>query len=119
MNVGGYQSEEELQVTLNKVKDDLVLGLGIVDFSVFGSGTRTLSGHGGVLLHSPSILCQIVPLLSRELRLCSVKLNSNVQGKAADVDLVVGQRYLLVGDWILDILKERSVGQKVNPRIGV
>lgn len=120
MNVGGDQAQEELQVCFHKVKDDLVLGLRVVDLGVLGPRTCPLRGHGVMcFFHAPSVLSQVVSLLSREFRLGSVQLDRDVQGKATHVNLVILQGDILVGTCVFDILQQSPVSQEIYSRISI
>jgi len=88
------------------VKDYLIFGLGVVDFGVFRSGTRSLCVHAlSRFLNAPGVLSEIVSLLSRKLRLSCVQLNCNVESKASNVNLVVGERYVLALCHIFNVIK--------------
>ena len=69
--------------------------------------------------HAPSVLGQVVPLLSSEFGLGSVQLDRDVQGEATDVDLVILQGDILVGTCIFDILQQSPVSQEIYSRISI
>ena len=69
--------------------------------------------------HAPSVLGQVVPLLSSEFGLGSVQLDRDVQGEATHVNLVILQRDILVGTRIFDILQQSPVSQEIYSRISI
>ena len=71
------------------------------------------------LFHPPSVLCQVVSLLSSEFRLGSVQLDRDVQREATHVDLVILQRDILVGTCIFDVLQQSPVSQEIYSRISI
>lgn len=102
------------------MKDDLVLGLRVVDLGVLGPRACTLLGHSVMrFFHAPSVLGQVVPLLSSEFGLGSVQLDCDVQGEATHVDLVILQGDILVGTCIFYILQQSPVSQEIYSRISI
>jgi hypothetical protein len=91
------QLQQQLQVSLHEVLNDLVLRLRVVDLRILRTGARSLRGQAPVrVFNAPSVLGQVVTLLCRKLRLGRVELDRDVQCKAADINLVILKRNILI-----------------------
>jgi hypothetical protein len=48
-----------------------------------------------------------------------VQLDGDVQGKAADINLIVLERDILILSRIFDVLQKSSISQEIDPSIGI